>query len=172
VRQPSEDYIALPRVSSSRRDYIPITILKRDVIAGDKVYTISSSDRFIFGVLLSSMHMSWMRSTSGRMKSDYSYSNQISYNNYPWPKNPALKKIEYVKLNAQKVLDVRAEFPESSLADLYDPILMPPKLVKAHKELDKAVDLCYRSQAFKSEASRVEYLFKLYEQYTQPPMNS
>ena len=171
VRQPSEDYIALPRVSSSKRDYIPITILKRDVIAGDKVYTISSSDRFIFGVLLSSMHMSWMRSTSGRMKSDYSYSNQISYNNYPWPKNPALKKIENVKLKAQKVLDVRAEFPESSLADLYDPILMPPKLVKAHKELDKAVDLCYGSQPFKSEASRVEYLFKLYEQYTQPPMN-
>ena len=171
VRQPSEDYIALPRVSSSKRDYIPITILKRDVIAGDKVYTISSSDRFIFGVLLSSMHMSWMRSTSGRMKSDYSYSNQISYNNYPWPKNPALKKIENVKLKAQKVLDVRAEFPESSLADLYDPILMPPKLVKAHKELDKAVDLSYRLQLFKSEASRIEYLFDLYKQYTEPLLN-
>jgi hypothetical protein len=125
-----------------------------------------------FGVLMSEMHMSWVKYTCGRLKSDYRYSKDIVYNNYPWPNEPSVKNIQNVEAKAQKVLDVRAEFSESSLADLYDPLTMPSRLVKAHKELDKAVDLCYRAQAFKNEASRVEYLFKLYEQYTKPQLNS
>ena len=168
VRQPNVDYIALPRVSSMRREYIPITILGREIIAGDKVYTISSPSRYIFGLLTSSMHMSWMRYTAGRMKSDYSYTNQVTYNNYPWPKEPSEKNKKVVETKAQKVLDVRADFPESSLADLYDPLTMPPKLVKAHQELDKAVDLCYRPQAFTNETARIEFLFDLYNEYTMP----
>ena len=168
VRQPSENYIALPRVSSMRRNYIPITILKNEIIAGDKVYTISSQSKYIFGVLISAMHMGWMRYTAGRMKSDYSYTNQITYNNYPWPKNPSDKNLKAVEEKAQKVLDVRAEFPGSSLADLYDPLTMPPKLVKAHQQLDKAVDLCYRPQAFTTETARIEFLFELYNEYTAP----
>ncbi|WP_346854305.1 DNA methyltransferase [uncultured Draconibacterium sp.] len=168
VRQPTENYIALPRVSSMRRNYIPITILENEIIAGDKVYTISSQSKYIFGVLTSAMHMGWMRYTAGRMKSDYSYTNQITYNNYPWPKNPSDKNKKAVEEKAQKVLDVRAEFPGSSLADLYDPLTMPPKLVKAHQQLDKAVDLCYRPQAFTSETARIEYLFELYNEYTAP----
>jgi hypothetical protein len=88
------------------------------------------------------------------------------YNNFPWPENPSDKQIKAVEAAAQKVLDARIAFPNSSLADLYDPLTMPPILVKAHQELDKAVDLCYRPQAFVSEAKRMEFLFELYEKYT------
>ncbi|MCA0425852.1 MAG: class I SAM-dependent DNA methyltransferase [Bacteroidetes bacterium] len=166
IRQPSKNYIALPRVSSENRKFIPITILDKDVIAGDKVYTISTDSKYTFGVLLSTMHMCWMRVTSGRLKSDYSYSNQLSYNNFPWPENPNEKQVNAIVGAAQKVLDARLQFPKSSLADLYDPVSMPAILVKAHQELDKAVDLAYRPQAFTSEANRVAFLFELYEKYT------
>ena len=87
------------------------------------------------------------------------------YNNFPWPLKPSEKNIKRVEENAQKVLDVRKEFPESSLADLYDPLTMPPKLVKAHQSLNKAVDLCYRPSSFKNEMERIEYLFDLYSKY-------
>ena len=166
IRQPKNDYIALPRVSSGNRIFIPITILNKEIIAGDKVYTIESNSLFHFGILISTMHMAWMRVTSGRMKSDYSYSNQLTYNNFPWPENLTEKQVKAIETAAQKVLDVRADFPNSSLADLYDPLTMPPALIKAHNELDKAVDLAYRSQPFTSEANRMVYLFELYEKYT------
>ncbi len=166
MRQPNTNYIALPRVSSENRKYIPITILNKNVIAGDKVYTISSENKYIFGMLISSMHMSWMKITSGRLKSDYSYSTQLTYNNFPWPYNPTAKQITAIEDSAQKILEIRAQFPKSSLADLYKPSQMPPALVKAHIELDKLVDLAYRPQAFVSDAKRVEFLFELYEKYT------
>jgi len=166
MRQPKINYIALPRVSSVNRRFIPITILDKNTIAGDKVYTVSSDDKYTFGVLFSTMHMCWMRVTSGRLKSDYSYSTQLTYNNFPWPENPTEKQVQTIETAAQKVLEVRAEFPKSSLANLYDPLTMPPALVKAHNELDKAVDLAYRSQPFTSESNRMVYLFELYEKYT------
>lgn len=166
VRQPKGDYIALPRVSSENRKYIPIAILNSDIIAGDKVYTIENSTLYHFGILTSKIHMDWMRLTAGRLESRYSYSNSITYNNYPWPEKPTAKQIKTIEEKAQKVLDARAQFPNSSLADLYDPLAMPPVLVKAHNELDKAVDLAYRSQPFTSEANRMEFLFELYEKYT------
>jgi hypothetical protein len=96
----------------------------------------------------------------------------LVYNNYPWPNEPSVKNKEKVEEKAKKVLDVRAEFSDSSLADLYHPLTMPPKLAKAHQELDKAVDLCYRSQAFASENARIEFLFDLYNQYTEPLLNN
>jgi hypothetical protein len=102
------------------------------------------------------------------MKSDYQYSNAIVYNNYPWPQSSTAKQKQSVEKAAQKVLDVRAQFPGATLADLYDPLSMPPALVKAHADLDRAVDLCYRPQPFTSERQRVEYLFGLYEQLTAP----
>ncbi|MFA6402511.1 MAG: DNA methyltransferase [Salinivirgaceae bacterium] len=166
IRQPHSDYIALPRVSSGNRRFIPITILDKDIIAGDKVYTVSSDSKYDFGILISTMHMCWMRVTCGRLKSDYSYSNQLTYNNFPWPENPTDKQKEAIEKAAQKVLDVRLQFPKSSLADLYDTLKMPPELVKAHIELDKAVDLVYRQQPFTSEANRMVFLFELYEKYT------
>jgi len=168
IRQPEVDYIALPRVSSLNRKFIPIAILKKDIIAGDKVYTISTSDSYTFGIVTSTMHMAWMRITSGRMKSDYSYSAQLTYNNFIWPKYPSEKNKKQVEQKAQNVLDTRAKYTVSSLADLYDPLLMPADLVKAHRELDRAVDLCYRPQAFATETARIEYLFELYEECLAP----
>ena len=166
LRQPQSDYIALPRVSSVNRKFIPIAILDKNVIAGDKVYTISSDSKYVFGILNSTMHMCWMRITSGRLKSDYSYSSQLTYNNFPWPENPIEKQVKAIETSAKKILDVRLLFPNSSLADLYDPLTMPPALVIAHNELDKAVDLAYRHQPFTSEANRMVFLFELYEKYT------
>ncbi len=166
VRQPRENYIALPRVSSENRKYIPITILDKSIIAGDKVYTIEKGGLYHFGVLLSEMQMLWMRLTSGRMKSDYSYSNTITYNNFPWPEKVTDKQKETIEKAAQSVLDARALFPDSSLADLYNPLTMPPILVKAHNDLDRAVDLAYRPQPFINETKRIEFLFELYDKYT------
>jgi len=168
IRQPKTNYLAFPTVSSENRNYIPIAYLSPDIIASNQLYTIPNSTLIEFGVLTSVMHMTWMRYVAGRLKSDYRYSSSVVYNNFPWPKEPSDKNTRIVELKAQKVLDTRSLFPESSLADLYDPLTMPPKLVKAHQELDKAVDLCYRPQEFKNETSRIEYLFDLYSQYTSP----
>jgi hypothetical protein len=110
--------------------------------------------------------MIWMKHTCGRLESRFSYSNQIVYNNFPWPENPSEKQVKAVEEAAQKVLDTRAQFPGSSLAVLYDSLTMPPALVKAHQSLDKAADLCYRPQPFINETKRIEYLFELYDKYT------
>jgi hypothetical protein len=110
--------------------------------------------------------MAWVSTVCGRLESRYRYSKDIVYNNYPWPESPSDKQVKAVEAAAQKVLDARLEFPNSSLADLYDPLTMPPALVKAHNELDKAVDLAYRPQPFTSEANRMVFLFELYEKYT------
>jgi hypothetical protein len=110
--------------------------------------------------------MTWIKEVSGRMKSDYSYSTGIVYNNFPWPENPTEKQKENIEKAAQAVLDVREQFPESSLADLYDPNTMPPSLVKSHQQLDKTVDLCYRPQPFPNETKRIEFLFELYDKYS------
>jgi hypothetical protein len=127
---------------------------------------IPNGNLYHFGVLMSKMHLAWVKNICGRLKSDYRYSKDIVYNNYPWPENPSDKQVKAIETAAQKVLDARLQFPNSSLADLYDPLTMPPTLVKAHNELDKAVDLAYRSQPFISEANRMEFLFELYEKYT------
>ena len=167
-RQPEADFLLIPKVSSENRKYIPIGYLTKDHIVSDKTFIIPHTTSFHFGVLTSIMHMAWMKYTCGRMKSDFSYSNTIVYNNFPWPKNPSEKNKALVEEKAQKVLDTRVKYPENSLADLYDPILMPSDLVKAHQELDKAVDQCYRSQPFTTEMARIEYLFELYEEYLSP----
>ena len=165
IRQPDTNYLLIPGVSSENRKYIPIGYLSQDIIASDLARTIPNASLYLFGVLTSISHMTWVRFVCGRMKSDYRYSNSLVYNNYPWPENPTEKQINTIEEKAQKVLDVRAEFSESSLADLYNPLTMPPALVKAHNELDKAVDLAYRSQPFTSEANRMVFLFELYEKY-------
>lgn len=164
-RQPISEYLAIPEVSSINRIYIPIGFLTPDIICSNKLQIISNASLFMFGVIQSSMHMIWTRFVCGRMKSDFSYSPQV-YNNFPWPENPTEKQKQAVEAAAQHVLDVRAKFPESSLADLYDPNTMPPELVKAHQALDKAVDLCYRPQPFINETKRIEFLFELYDKYT------
>jgi hypothetical protein len=165
-RQPTTEYLAIPKVSSERRKFIPIGYISKDSIANGSVQVLAHANLFHFGILSSTMHMAWMRAVCGRMKSDYQYSNSIVYNNYPWPQEASDKQQHAVSNAAQAVLDARAAFPESSLADLYDPLSMPPILVKAHQTLDKAVDACYGKQAFNSDAQRVAYLFELYQQIT------
>ena len=112
--------------------------------------------------------MAWMRQVCGRLKSDYSYSNTLVYNNYPWPMDATEAQREVVEKAAQAVLDARAQFPDSTLADLYDPVAMPPALAKAHAALDLAVDRCYRKEPFNSDRERVEHLFALYEKLIEP----
>lgn len=166
VSQPANNYIVIPEVSSERRKYIPTGILNENIISSNKIFLIDSSDYYLLGVLSSLMHMAWIRVVAGRMKSDYSYSGSIVYNTFPWPESPTAKQKETVEKAMQAVLNTRAQFPNSSLADLYDPNTMPPALVKAHQALDKAVDLCYRSQPFPNETKRIEFLFELYDKYT------
>ena len=110
--------------------------------------------------------MCWVNNICGRIKSDYRYSGTIVYNNYPWPERQSKKKIIAIEIAAQKVLSVRLQFPNNTLADLYASLTMPLALIKAHNDLDKAVDLAYRPQAFTNEANRMEFLFDLYEKYT------
>ena len=167
-RQPKKDYLAVPEVSSERRKYIPIGFLKSHVIASNKLQLIPDATPYIFGVLTSEMHMTWVRYVCGRLESRFDYSSTVVYNNYPFPENVSDKQKQKVEIAAQAVLDTRAKYPDSSLADLYDPLTMPPDLVKAHQILDKAVDLCYRPQPFVSELNRIEYLFSLYEALSAP----
>lgn len=166
VRQPSNRYLAIPKTSSERRNFIPIAFLDATCIASTELFTIDAATLYHFGILTSTMHMAWVRYTCGRMKSDYRYSAGIVYNNFPWPDEPSDKQRAAVEVAAQAVLDARAQFPQSSLADLYDPLTMPPALVKAHQALDRAVDACYRKAAFASDAQRVEFLFERYQQLT------
>ena len=164
IRQPSSGrFLALPRVSSETRKTIPIGYLPCSHIAGDKLQTIPNADLYAFGAITSTMHMAWMRITSGRMKSDYQYSAKLTYNTFPWP-NPNDKQREQISKMAQGVLDARALYPDASLADLYDPLTMPPELVKAHAQLDKAVDAAYGYKGAHTDAERVAFLFGLYQQ--------
>lgn len=127
---------------------------------------VPDANLYLFGILNSKMHMTWVNSISGRMKSDISYSTGIVYNNFPWPESISDKQKSQIESASQKILDVRNEFQNSTLADLYNILTMPSSLVKAHNELDKVVDLSYRSQPFLSESKRMEFLFELYEKYT------
>ncbi|MCW7475546.1 class I SAM-dependent DNA methyltransferase [Leptospira levettii] len=166
IRQPKFNYLLIPGVSSENREYIPIGYIDADTIASDLARTVPNANLFHFGVLTSLMHMTWVRYVCGRLKSDYRYSGSIVYNNFPWPENPSDKQKEEIEKLAQSVLDARAQFPESSLADLYDPLTMPKVIRDAHNKLDKSVDKVYRSKPFQSESERVEFLFELYEKYT------
>ena len=167
-RQPDSEFILIPLTSSENRKYIPIGFFSKDFIPNNTCSLIPGATLFDFGLLTSEMHMIWVKYTCGRLKSDYRYSNEIVYNNYPFPKNINDKQKDRVEKCAQTVLDVRLSYIESCLADLYNPISMPPDLVKAHQQLDRAVDLCYRPQPFINERSRMEFLFDLYAQYVAP----
>lgn len=165
-RNQPETFIVVPRVSSENRPYIPFGFFDKNSIVSDTCMSIPNGNKYHFGVLMSKMHMAWVKSVCGRLKSDFRYSKDIVYNNYPWPDNISDKQIQAIESATEKVLTARLQFPNSTLADLYDSLTMPQVLVKAHNELDKAVDLAYRPQPFTSEANRMVYLFELYEKYT------
>jgi hypothetical protein len=158
---PDNDYIVIPKVSSEKRKYIPMNFMSPNVIASDLVFVMPNATMYHFGILTSTIHMAWTRSVCGRLEMRYRYSKDIVYNNFPWP-NPTEKQKETIEKAAQDVLDTRAKFPSASLADLYDPVAMPPVLVKAHQKLDKAVEAAY-GRAFEDDSQRVAFLFELYQ---------
>ncbi len=169
VRNITADYLAIPEVSSERRRYVPIGFLPKTTVPSNKIQVVPAATLFHFGVLCSEMHMAWMRLVGGRLKSDYSYSNKLVYNNFPWP-GPDDRQKKKVEECAQAVLDARKSFLDggSTLADLYDHIAMPLPLAKAHQALDRAVEKCYRGEAFASDRQRVEFLFQMHQAITEP----
>ncbi len=166
-RQPVTDYLAIPKTSSELRPFVPIGYLPQSTIVASELFTVAGAGAFEFGILTSSMHNAWIRFTCGRLKSDFRYSASIVYNNFPWPEAPTAAHKTAIETAAQTVLDTRAKFPGSTLADLYDPLAMPPALLKAHHKLDAAVDAAYvAKRSFKTDAERVAFLFERYRQLT------
>ena len=166
IRQPeSGHYLLVPSTSSERRKYIPIGFMNSSDISSNANLLVPNATLYEFGVLTSQMHMAWMRTVCGRLEMRYRYSAQIVYNNFPWPDISEEQKAAIMQ-KAQAVLDARAQFPDSSLADLYDPNTMPPVLSKAHAALDSAVDKLYRKAPFPDDAARVAFLFELYGKRT------
>ena len=164
VTQPNAEYILVPSTTSETRRYIPLGFLPKDVILSNASFAIPGATPYHFGVLESEMHMTWMRAVCGRLKSDYRYSKDIVYNNFPWPEKISAGDKQAIEQAAQGVLTVRKEFPNSTLADLYDPLTMPKGLLDAHHALDHAVDRAYTAPKFMTEAARLEFLFKLYKE--------
>lgn len=154
--------LALPKVSSQNRRYIPMEVIDADVIAGSKLFLIPDISLYHFGILTSNVHMAWMRTVCGRLKSDYSYASNVVYNTFPWP-NPTEQQKKKIAQSAQAILDARALYPDSSLADLYDPLTMPDKLRRAHTANDKAVMAAYGFSTRMAELECVAELMKLYQ---------
>ncbi len=168
ICQPEGVYLAFPRVSSQRRRYIPIAFLDENSICGDKLIIIPHANMYVFGVIMSNIHNAWMRIVAGRLKSDFSYSSGV-YNNFPWPA-PTDAQRARIEQTAQSILDARALYPNSCLADLYDELTMPPELIKAHQANDRAVMAAYGftkgTPEFSSESACVASLMRMYQELT------
>ena len=166
IRHPEDgNYLLIPRVSSERRTYIPIGFLDSSSIASDSSLILHNASLYHFGILTSQMHMAWMRVVGGRLELRYRYSKDVVYNNFPFPETSLAQK-EAITQKAKAVLEAREKYPDSSLADLYDPLTMPKELTLAHKALDLAVDKLYRKTKFKDDAERVAFLFEMYKKIT------
>lgn len=163
-RQPQTEYLLIPVVSSANRRYIPIGYMSPDVVASNACFTISNASLYTFGIIISNVHMSWTRTVCGRLKSDYRYSNTIVYNNFPWP-NPSEEQKKIIEDTAQNILKIREQYPQSTLADLYDPLTMPQDLSKAHQANDIAVMKAYGMPIKETdEAACVAWLMRLYQE--------
>jgi hypothetical protein len=164
ISQPKTNYLLVPSTSSMNRRYIPIGFLSPDIIASNSTTIVGNATLYHFGVLTSNVHMSWMRTVCGRLKSDYRYSNGVVYNTFPWPNSDDAQKIQIEK-TAQGILDARALYPDASLADLYDELTMPPELRRAHQLNDKAVMQAYGMPIKETtEESCVAWLMRLYQE--------
>ncbi len=167
IAQPDSEYIMVPKTSSGKRRYIPLGFMPSDVIASDLVFLIPNAGRYEFGILMSNVHNAWMRVVAGRLKSDYRYAKDIVYNNFPWPSLTEEQK-EKIEQTSQGILDARELYPNSSLADLYDELTMPPELRKAHHQNDIAVMKAYGLDVKStSESDCVAALMKMYRELTQ-----
>ena len=163
VRYQSSDLIIIPRHSSEAREYIPMGLYESGTIVADSAMTVYGAETWLFGVIHSNMHMVWIDTIGGKIKTDYRYSAHLCYNTFPFPQISNKQK-ESLNLYVFGILDERAKHPEKTMAQLYDPDKMPAELRQAHKELDEAIERCYRLQPFKNDTERLEYLFKLYEE--------
>ena len=161
-RQPDSDYLLVPSVSSERRRYIPIGYMPKDIVTSNLAFVVPNASLYHFGVMTSNIHNAWMRAVCGRLKSDYRYSNTIVYNNFPWPTQTDEQKAK-IEATAQAILDARAKYPDSSLADLYDEVAMLPELRRAHQENDRAVMAAYGFSTKMTESECVAHLFELYQ---------
>lgn len=170
IRQPATPFLMVPSVSSERRPFVPIGIQMPEVVSSNLCLVIPNATPYHLGVLSSTMHMAWVRTVCGRLKSDFRYTNEIVYNNYPWPLDATDAHRDAIAKAAQGVLDARSAFTDETLADLYDPLSMPPALVKAHQTLDRVVDAAYapsgRKKSWASDAERAAFLFELYQKLT------
>ena len=164
---PDTNFIIIPKVSSEKRRYVPMGFMSPDVLASDLVFLIPDATLYHFGILESNVHMAWMRAVCGRLKSDYRYSKDVVYNNFPWP-DPTEGQKARIEQTAQQILDARALYPDSSLADLYDELTMPAELRKAHQDNNRAVMQAYGFpvKSTFTESQCVAELFKLYKELT------
>lgn len=168
IRQPDSEYVLIPLHSSELRRYVPMAFFSSGYILNNSCAALPNATLYHFGILISRMHMAWMRQICGRIKSDYRYSNNLVYNNFPFSHEPDERRSLRVEQTAQAILDARAQFTGATLADLYDPNSMPKPLLDAHRANDEAVDAVYGSRRFKTDLERLEFLFDLYRQYTDP----
>ncbi len=165
-RQPSSNFIVIPKVSGQARRYVPMGFLPPDIICNNTIKFVPNATLYHFGVLESNVHMAWMRAICGRTKSDYQYSNSIVYNNFPWPE-PTEEQKAKIEQTAQAILDARALYPDSSLADLYDELTMPPELRTAHQKNDRAVMEAYGFWGkLNTESECVAELMRMYQELT------
>jgi hypothetical protein len=169
IRQRESNYVLIPRHSSENREYVPFGFYSKETIVHDSCLFVPNATLYHFGVLSSAMHMAWMSQVCGRLEGRFRYSNNIVYNNYPWPKSPTGKQNKMVESMAEALLTIRNGYLRkgNSLGDLYDPSAMPKDLRIAHRKLDRAVERCYRSKTFKDELERLRFLFTLYEEYSE-----
>ena len=164
---PAENYILIPKVSSERRRYVPMGFMSPEVLCSDLVFIIPNASLYYLGILTSNVHMAWMRAVCGRLEMRYRYSKDIVYNNFPWP-TPTEQQRAKIEQTAQAILDARALYPDSSLADLYDEAIMPPELRKAHQQNDKAVMQAYGFDVkTTTEPTCVAKLMKMYQKLTE-----
>jgi len=164
IRQPDSNMLVVPKVSSERRRYIPVAFVSPDTIINGSTLIVPNATLYDFGIIISNVHMAWMRAICGRMKSDYQYSGSNVYNNFPWP-TPTEEQRSKIEQTAQAILDARAKSPESTLADLYDDMFMPPELRRAHQANDRAVMQAYGFpvKSTFTESQCVAELFKMYQ---------
>ncbi len=160
---PTERYLVIPKVSSEKRYFIPVAFEDSSTMASDLLFIMRDATLYQFGILCSTMHNAWVHYTCGRLESRYRYSAQIVYNNFIFPTAPSEKQTKAIETAAQQILTTREKFPDACLSDLYDPHTMPPDLVKAHQQLDTAVDAAYGKRSFRKDGERVAFLFDLYK---------
>lgn len=169
-RHPEGNYILIPSVSSERREYVPMGFFDKHTISSNANLMIPNATLYEFGILESKLHTLWLKTVGGRLESRYRYSAKLVYNNFPFPQNLTVKQKQAIEQAAQTVLDCRENYPDNSLADLYDPTAMPPDLRKAHQKLDMAVENAYRAKKFPSDSARISFLFQRYLELTDPEM--